>query len=178
MRRFRFISCAIVGLASTALHAEIILPGPSEMESRVPFGRLSSLDVKELTGASEHAVSDWARTSNLGSLGADLLILDYQSVAISPDRDPEDAVQLSVLGSDVRRTRSRGDVATRFFASSVHLWDGSQVTGPSSVQAYDLPVPTLNLLAPDEAASPRHDLTGPTSMDVIGSASLVGFVWN
>lgn len=178
MQRFRFISSAIVGLASTGLHADIIPPSSLEMESRVVFGGLSSLDVEDLTREAEQACLHWTRTSNLGSLGADLLILDYQSVAISPDRDSKDAVQLSVLGSDVRRARGRGDIAMRFFSPSIHLWDGLQETGVTPVQAYDLPTPTFNLLAPDDAEPLRHDLTGPTSTDALGPASLVGFVWN
>ncbi|MCL4220925.1 MAG: hypothetical protein KJZ65_06115 [Phycisphaerales bacterium] len=126
---------------------------------------------------SDQNFSDWSRTSNLDSLG-DLLILDYQSVAMMLGQGENDGIRLSVLASDIRRDLTLGEVATRFFGPARHLWQGDAEVSISPAQSYDLPTPTLDLSAPGQMEPSAPVIGGPTGSDMLGSLSLIGLLWN
>ncbi len=178
MRASFTILCAIVAATGTALHAEVVPPRHPDAETfALPRG-VNASDAGGVALGAGKTTSDWSRTSNLDSLGADLLILDYQTVAMSVGEDANDGVLLSVLTSDVRRDRTMGDVATRFFAPARHLWQGAAEVNVSPVQAYDLPTPTLDLSSPNGTEPESPDIGAPTSSEMLGSLSLIGLLSN
>lgn len=175
MRVSYFILSATLTLAAVQAPAEVVFPTLSGTEAIVLPRGVNALDAGGVALGSDQTFSDWSRISNLDSLG-DLLILDYQSVAMSAGESESDGIRLSVLASDVRRDRTLGEVATRFFAPARHLWQGAAEVSVSPVQTYDLPQPTLDLSAPRESTSP--EIGGPTSTDMLGSLSLIGLLWH
>lgn len=178
MRGSRVIlSSAIVALVAASARAEVVFPGVPGAEIPVLPRGVHPLDAGAVAFGSEPAQTDWRGTSNIGRRGADLLILDYQTVAIGDRADDDDGVHLSVLSGDIRRDRAQGEVATHFFAPTRHLWQGSANVSPSPVQAYDLPTPVLDLSSPGGGMT-SPEMGGPASTGMLGSLGLIGLIWN
>ncbi|KAA0212887.1 MAG: hypothetical protein DYG94_13690 [Leptolyngbya sp. PLA3] len=174
MRGSGFILSAVAALAAAHVRADVVFPFQSVAEVTILPHGVHPLDAGGVALGAVRTMPDRSRTPNLNSLG-DLLVLDYQSVAID---GVQDGVQLSVLTSDVRRDLAQEAVATRFFVATRYLWQGAAEVSTNPAPAYDLPIPRLDLSAPAQAEPSSLDSFLPHSPDVLDPLSLIGFAWN